>query len=67
MTTIKEINQNKYDLDTPYLELCWSLDWDDLGWCTAVHPDYGNTSQSFPNKTHGLKFLQRKIDKLMQN
>lgn len=66
MTTIQETNQRKYDLSTPYLEAGWKLEWDDEGWCCAEHPKHGHTSLSFPNRIHGLKFLERKIDKLAQ-
>ena len=67
MTTIKEINSTKYQLDERYRADGWTLEWDNSGWCTAVHPEYGRTSQGFPNKTHGLKFFQRRIDKLVEN
>jgi len=66
MTTIQETNQRKYDLSTPLLEAGWELKWDGEGWCYAEHPEHGRTTSSFPNRTHGLKFLERKIDKLAQ-
>ena len=63
MTTMGEINQKKYQLGQTYLDAGWTLEWDEWGWCTAVHPDYDSVN-GFPNRTHGLKFIERRIDKV---
>jgi len=66
MSLIKEAHEKRYQLDEVYTQAGWALEWDEYGWCTAVHAEYGRTKQAFPSKSRGLKNLYIKIDRLMK-
>ena len=66
MTIIQEMHEKRYQLDEEYAQAGWSLEWGEVGCCTAVHAEYGRTSPSFPSKSRGLKSLYIKIDKLIR-
>jgi hypothetical protein len=42
----------------------WELEWDSLGWVTAVHPQYGRTPATYPRPGRGLKFAIVAIDRV---
>ena len=65
MTIIQEMHEKRYQLDEEYVQAGWTLEWDEFGWCTAVHAEYGRTTSSFPSKSRGLKNLYIKIDRLI--
>ena len=65
MSLIQEMNERRYQLDEMYVQAGWLLEWDELGWCTAVHAEYGRAASSYPSKSRGLKNLYIKIDKLI--
>jgi hypothetical protein len=65
VTIIQETHEKRYQLDEEYVQAGWSLEWDEVGWCTAVHAEYGRTAHSFPSKSRGLKNLYIKINRLM--
>lgn len=64
MSLIREMNEKQYQLDEEYVRAGWVLEWDESGWCTAVHAEYGRTDSSFPSKSRGLKNLYIKINRL---
>ena len=66
MSLIKGMHEKRYQLDDVYKQSGWLLEWDEFGWCVAVHPKYGRTPSAFPSKSRGLKNLYIKIDKLVQ-
>ena len=66
MSLIREMNEKQYQLDEEYVRAGWALEWDESGWCTAVHAEYGRTASAFPSKSRGLKNLYIKIDKLIR-
>lgn len=66
MSLTKMEHEKQFLLDDAYVQAGWALEWDELGWCTAVHPEYGRIYSSYPSKRRGLKNLYIKIDKLIR-
>ncbi len=48
MTIIQEMHEKRYQLDEEYVQAGWSLEWDEVGWCTAVCPECHSYEISLP-------------------
>lgn len=57
--------RTKLELPEQFLNTGWRLEYDEHGWCKAIHDGMGvATVLHFPAKHRGLKFVIRDIERL---